>query len=172
MKSKISILVVAALYLGVNGTALAETKNTLDRINKTTLTETKSTLDRSVQVYKKADLITWNREKAAGGEGSLLGDFAYTRNHTDSRDAFQEIGWLTLPKGASIGLHKHTDNEDSYIIISGQGLFIDGNGKQTPVEAGDITIARPGQSHALKNIGEQPLVFINVVAKLADISVK
>lgn len=129
-------------------------------------------LDRSIQVYKKADLVKWNREKTAGGEGELSGDFAFTRHQTDGQDAFKEIGWLTLPKGASIGLHKHNDNEDVYIIVSGKGLFTDGNGKETQVEAGDITIARPGQSHALKNVGDEPLVFLNPVAKLTDAPVK
>ena len=40
-------------------------------------------------------------------------------------------------------------------------------GKQTEVGAGDITIARPGQSHALKNIGKKPLVFLDLIAETA-----
>ena len=124
-------------------------------------------LDRSIQVYPKAELATWDREKAAGGEGALLGQFAYTRKQTNEKDAFREIGWLTLPPGASIGLHKHDNNEDVYIIISGQGIFTDSNGKETEVKAGDITIARPGQSHALKNAGEEPLVFLDLIAQTA-----
>ena len=87
--------------------------------------------DRSVQVYKKADLAEWNRENAAGGKGPLLGSFAFTRHQTAAQDAFREIGWLTLPPGASIGEHKHTDNEDVYIIVSGKGVFTDSTGKQT-----------------------------------------
>lgn len=131
----------------------------------------KTPVDRSVQVYKKSKLMQWNREKAGGGEGPLLGEFAYTRHQTDDQDAFREAGWLTLPKGASIGLHKHIDNEDIYIIVSGKGLFTDSNNKETRVGPGDITIARPGQSHALKNIGSKPLVFINVVAQRAPSAV-
>ena len=61
--------------------------------------------DRSIQVYKKADLAEWNRENAAGGQGPLLGSFAFTRHQTADQDAFKEIGWLTLPPGASIGQH-------------------------------------------------------------------
>ena len=91
--------------------------------------------DRSIQVYKKADLVEWNREKAAGGQGPLLGSFAFTRHQTADQDAFKEIGWLTLPPGASIGQHKHTGNEDVYIIVSGKGLFTDSEGKQTEVGA-------------------------------------
>ena len=91
--------------------------------------------DRSIQVYKKADLAEWNRENAAGGQGPLLGSFAFTRHQTADQDAFKEIGWLTLPPGASIGQHKHTGNEDVYIIVSGKGLFTDSEGKQIEVGA-------------------------------------
>ena len=122
-------------------------------------------------MYKKADLVEWNRENAAGGQGPLLGSFAFTRHQTAAQDAFREIGWLTLPPGASIGEHKHTDNEDVYIIVSGKGVFTDSTGKQTPVGAGDITIARPGQSHALKNIGKEPLVLLDLIAETAAVKV-
>ena len=124
-------------------------------------------LDRGIQLYRQEELATWDREKAAGGEGALLGQFAYTRKQTNEKDAFREIGWLTLPPGASIGLHKHDNNEDVYIIISGKGIFTDSSGKESEVKAGDITIARPGQSHALKNAGEEPLVFLDLIAQTA-----
>ena len=126
----------------------------------------KAPVDRGVQVYKKAEMQTWNRSKAAGGEGELLGKFAYTRHQTGDQDAIREIGWLTLPAGASIGLHKHENNEDVYLIVEGKGTFVDGNGNETPVAAGDVTIARPGQSHALKNTSKKPLVFINFIGQL------
>ncbi|MFC2504208.1 MAG: cupin domain-containing protein, partial [Cardiobacterium sp.] len=55
-----------------------------------------------------------------------------------------------------------------YIIISGKGIFTDSNGKESEVQAGDITIARPGQSHALKNAGDEPLVFLDLIAQTAS----
>ena len=56
-------------------------------------------------------------------------------------------------------------NEDAYIIISGEGIFTDGTGKETVVRAGSITIARPGQSHALRNEKDEPLVFLDIIAQ-------
>ena len=79
--------------------------------------------------------------------------------------AIKEIGWMRLDKGASIGLHKHGVNEDAYIIISGEGIFTDGDGNETVVHAGDITIARAGQSHALRNEKDEPLIFLDVIAQ-------
>ncbi len=126
----------------------------------------KTPVNRSVQVYKRADLQRWDRDQAAGGDGQLLGRYAYTRHQTNDQDAIREIGWMTLPPGASVGMHKHPNNEDVYLIVEGRGTFVDSNGKETPVAAGDITIARPGQSHALKNTSRRPLRFINFIGQL------
>jgi mannose-6-phosphate isomerase-like protein (cupin superfamily) len=118
------------------------------------------------QVFTAGDLKTWDREKVAGGAGVLAGKFAFTRNDPrPAENVIIEIGWMTLQPGHSIGMHKHTDNEDAYLIIAGEGVFTDSDGKETPVTDGDITIARAGQSHALRNAGKTPLVFLDIVAK-------
>jgi mannose-6-phosphate isomerase-like protein (cupin superfamily) len=117
------------------------------------------------QVYTKNELKTWDREKVAGGAGVLAGKFSFTRNDAKDSYVIKEIGWMTLLPGASIGPHKHTDNEDAYIIVFGEGVFTDSEGKKTTVTGGDITIARPGDSHALENTGRVPLFFLDIVAK-------
>ena len=114
------------------------------------------------QLYKKEDLKTWNRDNVAGGQGTLQGKFSHTRNDAPKDWAIKEIGWMTLQPGASIGMHKHEVNEDTYIIVSGEGVFTDSEGKETPVKAGDITIARKGDQHALKNTGDVDLVFLDM----------
>lgn len=117
------------------------------------------------QMYKKEDLKTWDREKVAGGEGTLFGKFSHTRNEAPQDWALKEIGWMTLKPGASIGMHKHEINEDTYIIVSGEGVFTDTAGNETPVKAGDITIARKGDQHALKNTGKEDLVFLDIIGQ-------
>lgn len=117
------------------------------------------------QYYAKENLKTWDRDKVAGGEGTLFGKFAWTRNDAPKDFACKEIGWMTLLPGASIGMHKHEINEDAYIIVSGEGMFVDSDGTKTNVKAGDVTIARKGQSHALYNTGKEPLIFLDVIAQ-------
>ncbi|MDR1487288.1 MAG: cupin domain-containing protein [Deltaproteobacteria bacterium] len=117
------------------------------------------------QVYLGDDLKIWDRENLAGGQGVLAGKFAFTRQDAKEDFVIKEIGWLTLPPGASVGMHSHTDNEDAFIIISGEGLFTDSGGIKTKVAEGDIAIARAGDSHALENTGQVPLVFICVIAQ-------
>jgi len=117
------------------------------------------------QCYRCENLLTWDRENVAGGNGTLFGQFSFNRNQATKEQAIKEIGWMTLQSGSSIGVHKHVANEDAYIIISGEGVFTDSDGKETLVKAGDITIARAGQAHALRNDGTEPLRFLDVVAQ-------
>lgn len=116
-------------------------------------------------VYSKEQLVTQNRDAVAGGKGTLYGQFAFKRDAALKNQAIKEIGWMTLQPGDSIGLHRHETTEDSYIIISGTGTFTDTDGKHYIVKAGDVTIARKGQIHALANTSNEPLVFIDVIAE-------
>ncbi|MDR3244157.1 MAG: cupin domain-containing protein [Elusimicrobiota bacterium] len=117
------------------------------------------------QVFKKAQNKTWDRQDVAGGKGTLAGKFAYTRNDAKPEYVIKEIGWMSLKPGESIGMHQHTNNEDSYIILSGTGEFTDSDGTVVVVNEGDVTIARAGQSHALKNIGKVPLLFLDIIGQ-------
>jgi len=138
----------------------------LDIVTKTiALTPQQMAAVNDQQFFKKGSLKTWNRENVAGGQGTLAGQFSFTRNDAKLEYTIKEIGWMTLAPGHSIGLHKHNDNDDAYIIVSGTGEFTDSSGNTYPVAGGDITIARPGQSHALKNTGNVSLYFLDVVAK-------
>lgn len=116
-------------------------------------------------VYTKEELISISKDGAAGGKGTLHGKFAFRREAAKKDETIKEIGWMTLQPGDSIGFHQHKNNEDTYIIVSGTGTFMNADGQSYPVKAGDVTIARKGQSHGLANTGKEPLVFIDVIAE-------
>ncbi len=117
------------------------------------------------EVYPRESMIKAEKKEAAGGKGVLHGEYAFTRDMPRKDEAIKEISWLTLKPGDSIGYHKHTTNEDTYIIISGTGVFKDKDGKDVPVKAGDVTIVRKGESHGLTATGSEPLVFVDVIAE-------
>lgn len=119
------------------------------------------------QCYTAEELFERNSENAGGGQGTLHGEFAFRREQALENDAIKEIGWMTLKPGAYIGTHAHNDNEDAYLIISGKGVFTDGEGNAYVVGPGDMTIARPGQSHGLANLFKEDLVFLDIIAKNA-----
>jgi len=119
----------------------------------------------SQQFYAKEHFITWDREKLGNGVGTTFGKFPFNRNTAPKEFIIKEIGWMTLNPGDSIGLHKHETNEDAYVIISGEGTFVDNDGKESKTKVGDTSIARAGQAHALKNTGKEPLVFLAILAE-------
>lgn len=117
------------------------------------------------QCYTSDELTTLDKHDVAGGKGTLYGEFAFVRDNARPEDAIKEIGFMTLKHGDFIGLHAHNDNEDAYLIISGAGVFFDGEGNAWVVEPGDMTIARPGQLHGLANLFGEDLVFLDIIAK-------
>lgn len=123
------------------------------------------TADPTGQCFLAKDLFSKDVEKAGKGVGILYGKFAFRREQATDDQAIKEIGMMTLKPGDSIGLHQHKDNDDTYIIISGTGKFIDSAGKETAVGPKSVTIAGPGESHALINDGSEDLVFIDLIAK-------
>ena len=116
-------------------------------------------------VFPQESLLKIDKKEAAGGHGTLFGAYAFTRDKALKDQAIKEISWLTLQPGDSIGYHKHITNEDTYIIVSGQGMFKDKDGKDYAVKAGDVTIVRKGESHGMVNTGKEPLVFVDVIAE-------
>lgn len=123
-----------------------------------------SSVAAQAEVYLVKDQTVLDKEKAGGGVGVLYGKYAFTRDKAPQENAMKELVLLTLLPNETIGVHKHETNEDAYIIVSGTGMFTDADGKQYPVAAGDITIVRMGQSHALANTGKEPLVFVSAIA--------
>ena len=122
-------------------------------------------LPRSEQCWDLEELTALDKHDVAGGKGTLYGEFAFTRENAREDDAIKEIGFMTLKHGDFIGLHTHADNEDAYLILSGTGVFTDGEGNAWVVTEGDMTIARPGQAHGLANLGKEDLVFLDIIAK-------
>ena len=69
---------------------------------------------------------------------------------------------VKIPVGASLDVHQHVGNNETYHIISGKGLYTD-NGKTYEVKAGDTTFCADGDTHGIENIGDEDLIFIALI---------
>jgi mannose-6-phosphate isomerase-like protein (cupin superfamily) len=65
---------------------------------------------------------------------------------------------LTLPPGASIGLHRHDAETEYFLVVSGSGVVND-DGVEKPFAAGDAIVTGGGAAHAVRNSGAVPLVL-------------
>lgn len=71
------------------------------------------------------------------------------------------LGYYMVAVGESCGLHYHQRKAETWFIISGRGELTLG-GTSQEVTAGTAIFTPPGTPHALRNIGEEPLVFVDV----------
>ena len=111
-------------------------------------------------ICRAAEMQTETREAMRGGSGAV------TIQHYLKGDDFTAnvrlCAHLTLPPGASIGVHEHASEDEVYIVTQGSGLLDDGTTK-TRVEAGDAILTGNGESHAIANDGDEPLKLIAVI---------
>ena len=77
-------------------------------------------------------------------------------------DEMGRVVSLTLPVGASIGLHTHTGNCEVIYILSGSGQCIDDD-TQYPVAAGMCHYCPEGHTHSIVNTGDTPLELLGVL---------
>jgi mannose-6-phosphate isomerase-like protein (cupin superfamily) len=103
---------------------------------------------------------------AHGGEGRI--QFARIAGSGALAGACNFIDYAVVPPGASIGRHRHAqDEEELYLVLEGSGRMWR-NGETFAVRAGDLVRNPPGGEHGLECTGDGPLrlfVFELRVAK-------
>jgi len=74
------------------------------------------------------------------------------------------IVWHVKP-GQSIQAHVHPSGQDTWTVLSGSGHYqLDDKGSSWLISSGDVAVAPKGCVHGVSNDGEEPLVFVSVVA--------
>ena len=69
-----------------------------------------------------------------------------------------------LPKGATIGLHRHVPTSETIFILSGEGKAVC-EGQEEMLRAGDCHHCPKGAQHTLRNDNDEDLIFYAVVPK-------
>jgi len=114
-------------------------------------------------LFHRNELKSETREKPRGGNGT-----AVLLHLVEGKGAAQKntnlLAEITLPPGASIGSHSHTEDTEFYIILKGTGMVND-NGIEKPITEGDVMITGNGETHSIANTGDVPLVLHAVIIK-------
>lgn len=93
-------------------------------------------------------------ETAVCHDGEGLVKIAGIYDKQDFDTGLQFIHFTTLPPNTSIGLHKHEDDEEVYVILEGTGVMEVDN-KKTQVRQGDTIVNKPFGTHALYNTSDE-----------------
>jgi len=92
--------------------------------------------------------------QAESCEGSHDGKGPYDLHEIWSSSDFQSkidfIDRVVIPPNSTVGYHKHTHNEEMYIVLAGSGEMTL-NGKKTAIKKGDMILNQPEGEHGLVN---------------------
>jgi len=77
------------------------------------------------------------------------------------------VTWVEGKPGSEQQVHAHKANEQVYVIVRGRGLMRVGD-EQESVEAGDLVFIPPKTDHAIRNVGDEPLVYVSATSPPFD----
>lgn len=78
-------------------------------------------------------------------------------------DATSGSVWGIRP-GQEVAAHEHTEGDDFWVCVQGEGVFFPAPGEEVPVAKGDLIISAKGMCHGLRNTGTEDFIFVSVVA--------
>lgn len=101
------------------------------------------------------------RENMRGGRGSI--GICHLVDKADFSANVRLCAKLTIPPGAGIGEHRHENEDEVYVVTKGSGVLNDGRNDER-VTVGDAVLTGGGNSHAIRNDGNEDLEIIAVIA--------
>ena len=89
-------------------------------------------------------------------DGSTIREILAPRNSGAARQSLAEA---TVEVGQTTQAHSHPHTEEFYYILRGTGLMAM-EAERLTVEVGNGICIPPGRRHQIRNVGEEPLVFL------------
>jgi len=114
--------------------------------------------------FKFSETKGFRREHLQNGPGRALYFPFISIGEKPQGSHFKMVARIELDPKAAVGEHEHKGDEEIYFIISGYGVFTDDD-KRYEVSPGDVMITLDGHKHSLENTGEEPLVFMAIIAE-------
>ena len=75
----------------------------------------------------------------------------------DSEKCFCDL--YCLRPGQDQRVHTHAESDKIYVVVKGSGSFHIG-GEERELKNGHAVIARPGEAHGVRNVGNEDLVLL------------
>jgi len=96
----------------------------------------------------------------AGGKGEIF--ITHLLTPAEMLGRCEMFAKVRIPVGASLGVHQHRGNNETYHILQGSAVYTD-NDTTYPVKAGDTTFCADGSTHGIENTGTEDLIFIALI---------
>lgn len=115
-------------------------------------------------IRKASEMAVEVRARMRGGDGAVTVKHYFKPEEMTAKSRL--CAHLTVPPGASIGLHAHEREDEVYIVLQGSGIVEEG-AEPRRVSAGDAVLTGNGASHAIRNDGIVPLEMVAVIMSYA-----
>ena len=106
------------------------------------------------------EMTTQHNQNMRGGKGTVT--VKHFLNPDELFGNGRLFAQLTVPPGASVGLHRHEGEAETYLILQGHGRYYN-NDESYDIAAGDMARVDDGDSHGIENTGDTPLVLIGLI---------
>lgn len=103
---------------------------------------------------------TVSAKNKAGGKGEIFITHLLTPKEMVGK--CEMFARVRIPVGASLGVHQHVGNNETYHILQGTAAYTDNN-EIYMVQAGDTTFCAEGDRHGIENNGNEDLIFIALI---------
>jgi mannose-6-phosphate isomerase-like protein (cupin superfamily) len=113
-------------------------------------------------IRRKGEFKLDLKEKMRGGEGTIKIEHLWDPK-TDLKANNRLFAKLIVEPGGSIGFHQHENEEEVFVIISGQAEA-DDNGVKVILNPGDTILTGNGAGHAIKCVSLEPLEMLAVIS--------
>nr|WP_122011914.1 cupin domain-containing protein [Maliibacterium massiliense] len=106
-------------------------------------------------------LVDEPREHMRGGKGTVTVSHIIPKGKHMPPNC-RLFARITVPAGASIGLHEHVDETEIFHCIAGEVIVSDG-GQHIRLTPGDSVSTGGGASHSVENISGQDAVLLATI---------
>lgn len=112
-------------------------------------------------MIRRADECKFSiREQMRGGPGSVEQTEFVTKE--EMYDKARLFGKLILKPGCGIGFHVHENESELFYVAKGTAVY-DDNGTEVEISAGDVTICKAGEGHAVVNKTDENVEIIAMI---------
>ena len=100
------------------------------------------------------------RPRMRGGEGEVKIHHLFEPG--EYRGHVRLMARIVLEPGCSIGPHEHQEEEELFYVLRGKARLTE-DGTDYELKPNDAALTGGGRSHALANIGDEPLEVLAVI---------
>jgi mannose-6-phosphate isomerase-like protein (cupin superfamily) len=115
-------------------------------------------------VVKQSDCRELEAFQVRGGQGQAYSKFLAKGT---GKSSLRAMAVNRLPPSHSWGIHRHKADEEFFFILSGTAEVLE-KGDRVQLGAGDLFYALPGETFAIRNAGQDDLIFLAGMIKPAS----